>query len=85
MLKPENLCIIDPNAIKIIVCTACNSVVVQDLGRPVDTVLIEMAIRTHLNHPFPQGINHELVTTFIETATCIPGICLDNCGLSKVM
>jgi hypothetical protein len=78
---PKGVKQISSEAVNVVVCTTCNTVVAEDTGKPLDFVLSALAVGSHVNHPttnLTKGIKHEIVTANLSTNTCRPGLRPDN-------
>jgi len=72
-----SLQIINPRAVRVIVCDGCGALVAQDLGRPIDVALVAQAIESHINHPrtdLTRCLNHRLATLEMGTMAYVPGV-----------
>lgn len=72
-----SLQIIDPQAVRVIVCEDCGVLIAQDLGRPVDVALVNLAVENHIHYPrtnLTKCLGHRLATLEIGRRTCAPGV-----------
>ncbi|HCC28950.1 MAG TPA: hypothetical protein DEQ03_02660 [Marinilabiliales bacterium] len=77
MLRVDNVRILDPKTIRVVMCTTCGQVVAEDMSRGIDVPLINWAVNSHTEHPVGDIIKrseHDLVTADPNAKKEFPGV-----------
>lgn len=72
---------VSSGAHNVIVCDSCRRVVAEDAGRPIDHVLVILAVYSHYNYPIIPKIarlEHRIETVDLKTGTSMPGLHLEK-------